>query len=50
MRSGFEMKLPTDLLTLDLRHAISSIGEITGCEVTSEDTLRYIFAHFCIGK
>ncbi|RRD70425.1 tRNA uridine-5-carboxymethylaminomethyl(34) synthesis GTPase MnmE [Tannerella forsythia] len=50
MRSGFEMGISTDLLTLDLRHAITSIGEITGREITSDDTLHYIFAHFCIGK
>ena len=50
MRSGFDMGLSTDLLTLDLRHAITSIGEITGREITSDDTLHYIFAHFCIGK
>ena len=50
MRSGFDMALSTDLLTLDLRHAITSIGEITGREITSDDTLHYIFAHFCIGK
>lgn len=50
MRSGFDIGLSTDLLTLDLRHAISSIGEITGREITSDDTLHYIFAHFCIGK
>ena len=50
MLSGFDMGLSTDLLTLDLRHAITSIGEITGREITSDDTLHYIFAHFCIGK
>lgn len=50
MRSGFDMGLSTDLLTPDLRYAIGSIGEITGREITSDDTLHYIFAHFCIGK
>ena len=50
MRLGFDMGLSTDLLTLDLRHAITSIGEITGCEISSDDTLHYIFGHFCIGK
>ena len=50
MRSGFDAGLSTDLLTLDLRHAIISIGEITGRDITSDDTLHYIFAHFCIGK
>ncbi len=41
---------PTDLLTLELRHAISAIGEITGQAITSDEALHYIFAHFCIGK
>lgn len=50
MRSGFDTGLPTDLLTLDLRQAINSIGAITGQEITSNETLHYIFAHFCIGK
>ncbi|MBB6274984.1 tRNA uridine-5-carboxymethylaminomethyl(34) synthesis GTPase MnmE [Porphyromonas circumdentaria] len=50
MRSGFDAGLSADLLTLDLRHAIHSIGAITGREISSDDTLHYIFAHFCIGK
>lgn len=40
----------TDLLTLELRHALSAIGEITGTEITTDETLHFIFAHFCIGK
>lgn len=50
MRSGFDAGFSTDLLTLDLRHAIQSIGAITGREISSDDTLHYIFQHFCIGK
>lgn len=50
MRVGLDEGLPTDLLTPDLRQAITSIGEITGQDITSDDTLHYIFAHFCIGK
>ena len=42
--------LSTDLLTPDLRRAITSIGEVTGSEITSDSILHNIFAHFCIGK
>lgn len=38
-----------DLLAIDLRSAMSKIGEITG-EFSSEDLLNHIFAEFCIGK
>lgn len=47
---GFTYGTPTDLLTLELRTAIRAIGDITGQQISSEDTLHYIFAHFCIGK
>lgn len=47
---GFDAGTPTDLLTLELRTAIHAIGEITGQQITSDDALHYIFAHFCIGK
>ncbi len=38
-----------DLLSGDLRAALSSLGEVTG-EVSTDDVLNYIFAEFCIGK
>jgi tRNA modification GTPase len=38
-----------DLLSTDLRGAISHLGEITG-EFSTEDLLHHIFAEFCIGK
>ncbi len=38
-----------EFLSIDLRTALDSLGEITG-EVTTEDILGRIFSKFCIGK
>lgn len=50
LSEGLSAGLPTDLLTQDLRLAISHIGEVTGEAITSDAVLHHIFAHFCIGK
>lgn len=50
VRQGLTDGLPTDLLTPDLRGAISSIGGVTGEDITSDTVLHTVFAHFCIGK
>ena len=50
VRQGLTDGLPTDLLTPDLRGAISSIGEVTGEDITSDTVLHTVFGHFCIGK
>jgi tRNA modification GTPase len=49
IHQGLSTKISGDLLAIDIRTALSWIGEITG-EVTSEDKLDYIFSKFCIGK
>lgn len=38
-----------EILSIDLRSSMNSLGEITG-EVTTEDILGRIFSRFCIGK
>jgi tRNA modification GTPase len=40
---------PVDLLSIDLRGALDSMGEITG-ETAPNELLHAIFSRFCIGK
>ncbi len=47
--AAIQAQLPTDLLTVDIRAALHSLGEITG-EITTDDLLDNIFRNFCIGK
>jgi tRNA modification GTPase len=42
-------KLPIDCVTIDLKAAWDSMGEITG-ETVSEDLVDLIFSRFCLGK
>ncbi|GCE27000.1 tRNA modification GTPase MnmE [Dictyobacter alpinus] len=47
--SSLEQQLPLDFVSIDLRAAYDSLGEVTG-ETASEDLLDKIFSEFCIGK
>ena len=38
-----------DVLTIDLRQALSSLRQLTG-QAFDEDVLERIFSSFCIGK
>ena len=49
-KKAFTNQIPTDLVAEDLRQCLHHLGEITGSEVTSDDVLHNIFAHFCVGK
>ncbi len=47
---GLNNGLPSDLVSQDLRDCLHHLAEITGGEITSEETLQNIFKHFCVGK
>lgn len=46
---GFKKQVPSDLVAIDIRHALHHLGTITG-EVTNDEILGNIFSKFCIGK
>ncbi|MCL2792920.1 MAG: tRNA uridine-5-carboxymethylaminomethyl(34) synthesis GTPase MnmE [Spirochaetaceae bacterium] len=41
--------MPLDLIAVDIKEALDSLGEITG-EITSSDILELMFSKFCVGK
>ena len=50
LEKGLENNISGDFnLSIDLRKAIDSIGEITG-QITNDEMLGNIFSNFCIGK
>ena len=48
--NGLRNDLPGDLLAEDLRLCINHLSEITGGQITPQETLNNIFRHFCVGK
>jgi tRNA modification GTPase len=47
--NGLNNGIPSDLVALDMRHALNALGEISG-EISTDDLLESIFRNFCIGK
>ena len=47
---GLTSGLSGDLLSEDLRQTIDLLSEITGGQITPQETLNNIFKHFCVGK
>ncbi|MEM9674530.1 MAG: tRNA uridine-5-carboxymethylaminomethyl(34) synthesis GTPase MnmE [Bacteroidota bacterium] len=47
--TGIQQGITHDFLAQDIRHALYSLGEITG-DITTDDLLGTIFSKFCIGK
>ena len=48
--SGLHTNLSGDLLAEDLRLTLNTLAEITGGQITPQETLNNIFSHFCVGK
>jgi tRNA modification GTPase len=46
---GMRMQTPFELIAIDIKEAMDSLGEITGV-IANEDMLDMIFSRFCIGK
>ncbi len=49
VREGLGTNLSGEFVAIDLHEAIDALASITG-EVSSQEVLNNIFAHFCIGK
>ncbi|MEZ4994921.1 MAG: tRNA uridine-5-carboxymethylaminomethyl(34) synthesis GTPase MnmE [Saprospiraceae bacterium] len=47
--TGMDQGITSDFVAMDIRRALSYLGEITG-QVTTDDLLGNIFGRFCIGK
>ena len=47
---GMQIQLSGDLLAEDLRDVLNILAEITGGQITPQETLNNIFRHFCVGK
>ena len=47
---GLHNELSGDLLSEDLRQTLDILAEITGSQITPQETLNNIFSHFCVGK
>ena len=50
VQAGLQSNITGDLLALDIRYALQSLGEITGEILHDKDILGTIFGKFCIGK
>lgn len=47
---GLHTTISGDLLAEDLRLVLADLADITGGQITSQETLNNIFSHFCVGK
>ena len=47
---SMDMDMSGDIIAEDLRMVLEELGEITGGQISSQETLNNIFKHFCVGK
>lgn len=48
-RTSLEKNMPVDIISINIKEIIQSLGKITGDNV-SEDIIKEIFSKFCLGK
>ena len=48
--NSMDMDMSGDIIAEDLKMVLEALGEITGGQISSQETLNNIFKHFCIGK
>ena len=47
---SMDMGMSGDIIAEELKVVLEELGEITGGQISSQETLNNIFKHFCIGK
>ena len=47
---SMDVGMSGDIIAEDLKMVLEELGEITGGQISSQETLNNIFKHFCIGK
>ena len=47
---SMKMGMSGDIIAEDLKMVLEELGEITGGQISSQETLNNIFKHFCVGK
>ena len=50
VQEGIDLKISTDLFSIDIRECLRHLGNITGEYDVDKDILGHIFGNFCIGK
>lgn len=50
VQQGIDLKISTDLFSIDIRECLRHLGNITGEYDVDKDILGHIFSNFCIGK
>ena len=50
VKEGLDTNLSGDLISRDIHDILDALASITGGEITTDEVLGNIFAHFCIGK
>ncbi len=48
-KKTLENDMPIDIISIDIKEALQSLGKITG-ENVSDDVIKEIFSKFCLGK